>query len=298
MDRHSRVPVTVVIPTYRRERVLVQTIESLLALPIAPAEVVVVDQSERHEAATELALDALAAGGSVRIVKQAIPSIPAAMNRGLVEASNPIVLFLDDDVVPAASLVEAHWRAHQQAARRVVAGRVIQPWHADGSTPMEGFSGTCRGEVTEFMGGNVSLERALALEVGGFDERFVRVAFRFEAELAARLRAAGARIEFEPDACLDHLKVSTGGTRSYGDHLRTFSPAHTVGEYYFLLRTRPPGWGRRFLSRFARAGITRHHARRPWWIVPSLVAEAVGMIWATLLWASGPKLLRRGQADG
>lgn len=292
------VPVSVVIPTYGRERVLVQTITSLLDLPVVPAEVLVVDQTERHEPDTVRALDELVASGTVRVVKQSVPSIPQAMNRGLLEASHAVVLFLDDDIVPGKDLVEAHWRAHQGADRRVVAGRVIQPWHADGSVPMEGFSGTSRCEVTEFMGGNFSLGRRLALDVGGFDERFVRVAFRFEAEFAARLRAAGARIEFEPEASLHHLKVASGGTRTYGDHLRTFSPAHTVGEYYFLLRVRPPGWGRRFLARFGRCALTRHHLRRPWWIIPSLLAETAGIAWALALWMSGPKLLDRAQASG
>ena len=285
------VPLTVVIPTFRREQVLVDTIASLLALDARPAEVIVVDQTAAHEPETERALGDMVAGGRVRLVRQSVASIPIAMNRGLMEAANEIVLFVDDDIVPHAGLVDAHFRAHRTAQPRLVAGRVIQPWHADGSVPMSGFSGTTAGEVNEFMGGNFSLPRSLALELGGFDERFVRVAYRFEAEFAARVCSAGVPIWFEPDGCLRHLKAAAGGTRIYGDHLRIFSGAHTVGEYYYLLRTRPRGWARRLVSRPLRSIATRHHLSRPWWIVPTLISEASGMAWALALWARGPKLL-------
>jgi GT2 family glycosyltransferase len=216
------------------------------------------------------------------------------MNRGLLEARHDIVLFLDDDIRSDASLIEAHAEAHRRMNPAIVAGRVIQPWHADGREPMTGFASTVAGWVDEFMGCNVSLRRAWALGLGGFDERFVHVAYRFEAEFANRARSAGAAIWFEPSALVHHLKAEAGGTRSYGDHLRTASPAHSVGDYYYLLRARPPGWSRRLVARPWRSVATRHHARRPWWIAPTLLAESLGLLWAFTLWARGPRLLRPG----
>ena len=85
----------------------------------------------------------------------------------------------------------------------------------------------------------------------------------------------GRRILFEPSACLHHLKVATGGTRTYGEHLTTWRPDHAVGAYYFGLRT---GAWREFAARPLRAVATRYHLARPWRIPATLVAELGGEI--------------------
>jgi GT2 family glycosyltransferase len=281
---------SVVVPTYRREAVLVDTVQALLRQSAVP-EIVVVDQTERHEQETQRQLEQWDAEGKISWQRLSVPSIPSAMNHGLLRATGEVVLFLDDDIVPDPHLIEAHRSAHAARDCAVIAGRVIQPWHADGSVAMTGFAATEARDCDEFMGGNFSIRRDFALRLGGFDERFVGVAYRFEAELAARIRCAGGRIRFEPAACLRHLKASAGGTRTFGDHLRSASALHSVGEYYFLLRTRPNGWIVRMLARPWRSVATRHHLKRPWWIAPVLVAEFAGMLWALVLWAQGPKLL-------
>ena len=67
--------------------------------------------------------------------------------------------------------------------------------------------------VDKFMGGNFSVRREVALTLGEYDERFVRVCYHFEAEFAYRLIRAGHRIFYEPAACVHHLRASSGGTR-------------------------------------------------------------------------------------
>ena len=143
------------------------------------------------------------------------------------------------------------------------------------------------------MGGNFSVRRDVALKLGGFDEQFVCVAYNFESEFAYRLGKAGHRIFYEPSAAVHHLRVSKGGTRTFGDHLRSVKPNHTVGAYYFILRTWS-GWQSfvRFFSRPLRSIATRHHLSRPWWIPATLIAELSGMGWALLLATQGPRYLR------
>jgi GT2 family glycosyltransferase len=272
--------VSVVIPTFEREQVLIDTVRHVLALDGPRAEVLVVDQTASHEAATTAALEALAADGRVRWLRLTKPSITHAMNVGIAEATGEVVLFLDDDVIPDARLLVAHARA-QAAGARIVAGLVRQPW--DGHTPSI---------VRELMGGNVSISRRVALRLGGFDENFVHVAYRFEAEFAARALAAGEPILFEPEASIHHLKISSGGTRTYGDHLRTLRPSHAVGAYYYLLcGAGVPNRLLEIVARPLRAIRTRHHLRRPWWILPTLVAEGIGFSWAVILALQGPRLL-------
>jgi GT2 family glycosyltransferase len=287
--------ISIVIPTYRRERVLVESLDYLLGLPQPADEIVVVDQTEQHDPDTDVRLQDLHAQQKLRWIRQQPPSITAAMNRGLREASGDVVLFLDDDIAPEPDLVAAHRRAHAEHAGTLVAGRVIQPWEEGVDFSQHAgfcFAGLRPAWIADFMGGNFSVRRHEALRLGGFDENFVRVAYRFEAEFAHRFRSTGARIRFEPAACLHHLRVSAGGTRSYGEHLTTVKPDHAVGAYYFALRTKT-GWSRLrdFLLRPMRAIATRHHLRRPWWIPVTLVAEVRGMHWALRLHRAGPRLI-------
>ena len=140
------------------------------------------------------------------------------------------------------------------------------------------------------MGGNFSLRRGEALALGGFDENFVRVAYHFEREFADRWRASGRKIRFNPHAAIRHLKAGAGGTRTYGEHLTTLYPGHSVGAYYYLLRSQlDERRVRAFLWRPFHSIMTRHHLRRPWWIPVTLVAELTGMLWALALYARGPR---------
>ena len=288
---------SVVIPTYRREQVLLDTVEYLLALEPGADELILVDQTEVHEPGIQRSLEAMTAAGRIRWVRLAEPSIPAAMNRGLLESRNQLVLFLDDDIRPDPGLFEGHVRAHAEHAGALVAGRVIQPWEEGVELPSDApfrFCGLEGSWIEEFMGGNFSLPREDALALGGFDENFVRVAYRFEAEFAERWRGSGRRIRFSPQACLHHLKCE-GGTRSFGDFLTTWRPHHAVGAYYFLLRTRGLRALPAMLARLWGSVATRHHLRRPWWIPVTLVAETSGLAWACKLAFQGPKLASRDQ---
>jgi GT2 family glycosyltransferase len=286
-------PLTVAIPTYRREQVLLETLDYMLGLQPPAAEVLVIDQTESHETATESRLKILNASGGIRWLRLDRPSIPRAMNQGLLEATQNIVLFIDDDIRPEPELLAAHLAAHHQHPNALVAGRVIQPWQEGVAFSVDEkfhFASLKPARTDEFMGCNFSVRRTMALAVGGFDENFVRVAYRFEAEFAHRFRASGRQIHFEPLACLHHLKSSAGGTRTFGEHLTTFKPDHAVGAYYYCLRTWA-GWGslKAFFTRPLGAVATRHHLRHPWWIPVTWFAEVWGMCWALSLFLRGPR---------
>ena len=285
---------SIVIATYRRESVLIETIEALLRLAPSADEILVVDQSEQHEPRVAAALADFASEGRIRHLRLVAPNIPAAMNEGLRSARAGFVLFLDDDIRPAPNLVAAHCAARAATGALLIAGRVVQPWHkADAPALPQTPVGRRAGFVDEFFGGNFSIDRRAALALGGFDENFARAAYRFEAEFAHRWRRSSQRIYYAPEAALFHLKVPTGGTRAFGDHLRTVKPDHAVGEYYCLLRT-ASGWRtlRDFLRRPIKAIATRHHLAAPWWIPLTLIGEARAMVWAITLALRGPRLSR------
>jgi len=279
-----RPDISIAIPTFGRNAVLVETVRHLLDLRERAMELIVVDQTARHDRETEAVLEDLQKRGEIRWIRLNEPSITRAMNRALLEAKSDIVLFLDDDILPEPGLVSAHAEAHHRTGAVLIAGRVIQPWEEGMATLASSsfsFSQTVPAWITEFMGGNVSIRRNIAIRIGGFDENFVKVAFRFEAEFAYRARQNGHRIYFEPQACIHHLKVGHGGTRTSGDHLTTWRPDHTVGKYYYAMTTKAPIVD--FFCLPLQAIATRHHLRRPWWIPITLVSEVLGFLWARQL---------------
>lgn len=296
MNRLDPAPISVVIPTYGREQILLDTVAHLLHLNPAPTEIVIVDQTPKHEENIERALKNLEQTGKIRWLRLVEPSITHAMNVGLSEAQHDVVLFLDDDIVPDANLIAAHADAQSRDDCNIVAGQVLQPGEEPLTDERESekfrFCSARAQYISEIMGGNFSIKRELALRLGGFDENFVHVAYRFEAEFANRAMQAGEKILFEPAASIRHLKATAGGTRSYGHHLTTIKPSHSVGEFYYLFRAK--GITNRLfkiLLRPWRSIRTKHHLTHPWWIVPTLIAETLGFIWAIFLALRGPRLL-------
>jgi glycosyltransferase involved in cell wall biosynthesis len=259
------------------------------------SEILVLDQSERHEPAVQRALSSWAEQNFIRWIKLASPSIPSTMNKALVESRSDVVLFLDDDIIPEDNLIASHLSAHRKHEAAVVAGRVVQPWQEGLDFSQDEtfhFASMYPRWINGFMGGNFSARRQVAISIGGFDENFVGVAYNFEDEFAYRLSRDGYSIYFEPKACIHHLKASGGGTRVAGDHLKTWRPDHSVGAYYCALRTKHgSSQVSTVLGRLFRAVSTRHHLQKPWWVPATLIAELLGLIWALVLAGKGPNYL-------
>jgi len=287
---------TVAIPSYGRNQVLVETIDALLALNPPVVDLLLVDQTPKHDAPTEAALLNWQREGRLRWLKLQKPSITKAMNVALEQAVGERVLFLDDDIIPDPCLIKAHIMAGLRTPNALLAGRVIQPWHTDVPEPEDKkpftFNTLQPRECLDFIGCNFSLPRKLALSVGGFDDNFVRVAYRYEAEFSFRWRQAGYPVRYEPTALIRHLKTERGGTRSYGEHLATIKPDHAVGRYYYRLRTQYLASALAgSMADLGRSVRTLHHLRHPWWIPVTLLAEIRGLFWALNLHSRGPALL-------
>ena len=293
------VGVSVVIPTYCREQVLLDTIRVVLDQKPVPMEVLVVDQSPGHETPVEQQLQAWHEEGRIRWVRLAEPSIPKSMNHGLRMATQPIVLFLDDDLTAATTLLDWHWKTHQQFSDAVaVVGQVLQPGEVPRDVPAKGSRTGLRADlefpffrseadwVSNVMAGNLSVKRDYALKIGGFDENFIGVAYRFETEFARRLIAGGGKIRFCPEASINHLRAERGGTRSTGSHLTSADPKYGVGDYYFaLLSGASFAEKARYIGRRPfREVTTRFHFRNPWYIPLKLLGECRAFVWALSLW--------------
>lgn len=215
--------VAIAIPTYCREQVLLDTLESVFATCGDAREVVVVDQSPDHEPHVAAQLAAWAAQGRIRLVTQE-PGLPAARNRALRESTAEIVVFLDDDVTVAPGLVAAYRAAFAAPDVAAVGGRVrvtretpfpsrrdwplIRDYHyldVGGSTPLE--------RVASVRGCNHAVRRDATLAIGGYDETY-RGWLREETDCILRLLWVGHRVTFEPAADVLHHESPSGGTRA------------------------------------------------------------------------------------
>jgi GT2 family glycosyltransferase len=293
---------TIAIPTYNRGAILCDTIEMLLRLPSPADEIVIVDQTAHHPADVEERLRQWESAGAIRVVRLPEPSITHAMNTALREAKNPFVLFLDDDIIPAEELVARHRASLAEPGVWAVVGQVLQPGevprHFEDDDQRRGpirdlefrFNSDRPCDVQNVMAGNLSVDRSRALGIGGFDENFIAVAYRFETDFALRIVAAGGRIRYEPAAAIHHLKAAGGGVRAWGDHRSSVSPMHSVGDYYFAHHHVPAFWAyaaRRFVKNVA----TRYHLRHPWTIPAKVLGEARGLRLARKLSRQGRRLV-------
>jgi len=281
---------TVVLPSYMREDVLVSTLRAVVAILAPSDEVVVVDQTPRHEPATEAALRELEGAGRVRWVRKAKPSICEAMNVGALVARGHVLVFLDDDVVPSAGLLEAHRRAVAgPGCPPAVCGQVLQPWNEAPVSHTASFEvgfdpaydRPC--EILGLMAGNFSIRRETFLRVGGMDENFTGGSHRCDTELGYRIHLrTGRRVAFDPAATLRHLHAG-GGTRSFGTKDSWGSLGSAISDYYFALRCLPAGRAVPYvLRRLLRAPVNRYTAARPW-LIPSLaLRELVALSRAAL----------------
>ncbi len=203
---------SVVVPTYNRGPSLERLVRQMAAQSVArEIEMVVVDDGSRSDPTPRLR--ALDVPFPLVVERQANAGAAAARHRGVLRASAPVVLFLDDDMQVGESLVAAHLDVHDRDERAVVLGR-IQPdpeiryalferFHAD---ILNRFAAGVLAGKTELKGpnvytGNLSVRRDAYLRVGGFD---ATLGHSEDAELGVRLEKDGARFYLSEAAASIH----------------------------------------------------------------------------------------------
>ncbi|NJL45591.1 MAG: glycosyltransferase family 2 protein [Leptolyngbyaceae cyanobacterium SM2_3_12] len=224
--------ISVIIPTYQREEVLCETLQSLLAQDYPAYEVVVVDQTPVHQPATQRLLNSLEETGQITLHRVSWASLPAARNLGIEHSGGEILLFIDDDVVLPPGYLYAHARTFQQRPEvGAVAGRVFDRMKLSEQKDLEidylppqamdpGIAWyyldlvhtTQPQRVLTSRGCNMSFRRELFDKHGlRFDERFYGSAVREESDFCLHIRATGYMIWYNPEAHLVHLGEETGG---------------------------------------------------------------------------------------
>jgi glycosyltransferase involved in cell wall biosynthesis len=209
-----RPDVSVVVPTMpERRRQLAACLAGLAAQGLGRErfEIIVVPNGAGAERVT-------AVPGADRVLPRPEPSVGIARNSGATAASAPVIVFIDDDVVPDPGCLAAHLTAQRQRP-----GVTLGPyWPArPGATLIEQTISRWwydhlsrkqrpghRFTFVDFVTGNVGFPAELFRAHGGFDTSFPG-SHREDWEMGCRLLAAGVRFAVVSEASARHYHTVT-----------------------------------------------------------------------------------------
>jgi GT2 family glycosyltransferase len=201
---------TIVIPTYERVSVLLETLRALskVSYPRGQWEAVVVDDGSGPETLARIGDWIKETGAPVRLLRQAHSGPAAARNLGAREAAGEVLIFLDNDCLVPPEFIERHLHVLRANPESWVVGRLVHP-RALRSTPFGRYRDDCWeafhrthpeelvSETAGMTAANLALPAADFARLGGFDESF-SIASCEDWDLAWRARATGVRVLYDP----------------------------------------------------------------------------------------------------
>jgi GT2 family glycosyltransferase len=197
------IEVSVIVPTYKRPALLKQCLDALLnqKIQVEYEIIVVIDGGEEE---LKKSVDrSIPASDQLRIIAVGSHGGPAAArNFGFANARGKLIVFTDDDCIPDAGFLNAHWIAYRNANTNLAAfrGRLIVPVS---SKPTDYERNVAQLETAEFVTANCSLTREAFVLVGGFDEAYT-MAWREDSDLHFKLLNDEVPIVNVPNAIVTH----------------------------------------------------------------------------------------------
>lgn len=240
-----KVRISVVIPTYNRDEVLVDTIKSVLKQKFEGWELIVVDQTQKHDRKTQEFLLKFK-DKRFRYYLITPPSLPMARNFVLTKAKGEIVLYLDDDVVLEPNLIQAHWDSYKRKDVASVVGRIKEKGKPISDTLMYfrktgfgagSFNYTMEAVAETAKGCNMSFKKDILVKIGGFDTNYIGSAIGEESDASYKLNKLGYITLFNPKASLFHRLFFSGGCRENAPTYENYILYRN--ETLFFLRHRP-----------------------------------------------------------
>jgi GT2 family glycosyltransferase len=285
---------TVVIPTINRPRCIIGTVRQVLDQSFQNFHLLVMDQSE-PTTASEIATFIAALGDPrVSYLHLTCAGVANARNEGVCRSLSEIILFLDDDVILLTpDFFTAHIGRFTDSSIGAVSGRIVERRNLPntrrtlcrvslGGRTIDNMSGTERVFLEGLKGGNMSIRTEVFRTIGGFDRNFSGTGLLEEADFSTRVRAAGWKLAFEPEAELLHLSAPAGGNRVTSEQEREWWRFRSTA--YYIMKHRGPLGMLPFLTTFG--FIAAHRAIR--WHSPRVLFYLFGGV------AAGLEALQRG----
>lgn len=202
--------VSIVIPTFNGATRIVACLAALLRqIDLTKTEILVVDDGSTDDTA-----EVVAGYAGVRLIRQSNAGPAAARNRGALEAAGTIVLFTDDDCVPAPQWLTALTEpfedsnvvgvkgVYRTSQTRLMA-RFVQIEYEDKYRRMSDVS-----QIDFIDTYSAGFRRDRFLEIGGYDTSFP-VACAEDVELSYRMSERGWMMRFAPHAIVYHHHPDT-----------------------------------------------------------------------------------------
>ncbi|RYG96755.1 MAG: glycosyltransferase [Alphaproteobacteria bacterium] len=98
---------TVIVPTYNRSEYLLETLESLFAQTLPPAEIIVADDGSTDDTPEQM----MRLGDRIRYVRKANSGKSDTLNQSIKLAQHPLIWIMDDDDIAQSTGLEAMTRA-------------------------------------------------------------------------------------------------------------------------------------------------------------------------------------------
>jgi hypothetical protein len=275
---------SIVISTYNRARSLERLLPSLDHLDGPAFEVVVVNGPSTDDTDAVLA----SYGARLKVERCPAANLSQSRNIGIRAASGDIVVFIDDDALPAAptwlSRLMAPFEADVDGRIGAAGGASL---HRD--TEWAEFAGGWTSDYAEqrfttaaigptghdhhgriersvwyrrTVGNNSAFRRSALLAIGGFDEQLTY--YLDEADVCLRLARAGFDVVYLEDAAVRHYPADSPIGPPFIRNRRVIARSDT----YYCLKNGSGGWIRRLTQTFRRAP-RKHFVTE----LPDLVAD-------------------------
>ncbi|MGH7617616.1 MAG: glycosyltransferase [Gemmatimonadaceae bacterium] len=229
--------VTIIVPVYNEATVIVQALESLLALSHSSLEIIVVDDGSTDDTLERAALlEGRYGDVTLRVVSKANGGKASALNAGIALARHPFVLCMDGDSRLDPQTLSAAMRHFRDPNVAAVAGNVKvvnrnNVWtRLQALEYLEGLNLARRAQgflrVVNIIPGPIGIfRRDVLVAVGGYDGD----TFAEDADLTLKILTAGWRIVYEdraiayteaPEAFIDLVQQRYRWTRGILQALR------------------------------------------------------------------------------
>lgn len=307
MNSKDTVNLSVILPAYKRDKILCNTLKALLDQKPLPLEIIVVDQTKSHDPQTQEFLENLIRENKIRYIYQDLPHANMARNRGIRESKGEIVLILNDDIIiTGRNFIAAHIFNYQDPTIAAVSGQALE----DGNEPTDKlprryyrrYTGwmyfplnfSKRTEVVNLNACNLSMRREILIEAGGFDENFIKTYFD-DTDLSLRVHKIclkkGLKTIHEPQASLIHLKSRGGENRPSGINEYVVADRYTwmTWLYFFLINFGLYG-GWEILLRLRSCVFRKKNILKPYYLWSAFLEFVIGMQKALELISKGRKL--------
>jgi len=219
-DSSSFNSLSVIIPTYNREKILARALEGYQtqSSPRLIHELLVVDDGSTDGTESMVREFSSQSMFPVRYLRQPNKGAGAARNLGIREARSALVLFSDSDIIPQRDLVEQHIEWHQRNPQTTAAVLGYVTWPPElKATPFMRWYGEHKlfwfyklrnkheASYYYFYTCNLSLKTEFLRTCGQFDEEFKSAAYE-DIELGYRLSKKGLQLLYNAAAIGYHYQ--------------------------------------------------------------------------------------------